>query len=137
MTNLNFIAAIIIIIACAAILGIKIYKSGDRPVTIQDFIDTYGDNIINILKDIIDILTVDMGEFETKEDYEEAVIKLAITAIKENSTELGIPSNVVNLFDTDSLASAIRTIFIENKCNIMSILDVKVIKNYVEMMTTE
>ena len=122
MTELNFIAGIVIIIACAAIIGIRIYKNGNRPTSIYDFIDMYGDNIIEILKDVIDILKVDMDNYTSKEEYEEEVIYTTITAIKENANELGMSQDIVNLFDTESLTKIIHTVFIENKFDIISVL---------------
>ena len=137
MTDLNFIAGIAVIVICTIIIGIRIFKNESKPTSIQDFIDMYGDNIISVLKDIISILKIDMDNYVTKEEYEEEVIKIAINAIKENANELGMSQDIVNLFDTDSLTKVIRNIFIENKCDIMSILGKETISNYTNIIDQE
>ena len=147
MTNLNFIAAGVIIVAVVAILGIRIYKNSKNGTTytMDQFIDEFGDNIIEVLKDIISIMKVNMDMYETQEDYEMAVISLTIDSLKDNAEDFGMPGDVVNLFDTESLAKIIKNIFIDNRCDIMSVLDTATImtnasiidKEVVEVVGTE
>ena len=58
MTNLNIYAGLIIIVFCAIILGIRVYKNRNKSekMTIDTFIDTYGDQIIKVLQDVIMVL---------------------------------------------------------------------------------
>lgn len=147
MTNLNFIAAGIIIVAVVAILGIRIYKNSKNGKTynLDQFVDEFGDNIIEVLKDIITIMKVNMNMYETQDEYEMAVISLTIDSLKENAEDFGMPKNVVNLFDTESLAKVIKDIFIDNRCDVMSVLDAATImanaaiidKEVVEVIGTE
>lgn len=139
MTNLNFIAAGIIIVAAAVIIGIRIYKNNKSGVTynLDQFVDEFGDNIIEMLKDIISILKVNMDMYEDQDDYEMAVISMTIESLKENAEEFGMPSNVVNLFDTESLAKVIKDIFIDNRCDIMSVLDAATIMANAAIMDKE
>ena len=124
MTTLNLIAAIIIIAAIATIIGIRIYKgrNSNEPFTIDTFIDTYGDQIINCLQDVIQILEINMKYYESKVEYENAIISCTIDALKENSIGFGIPANIVNIFDTAALTSIIRTVMENSKCDTFSVL---------------
>ena len=147
MTNLNFIAAGIIIIAVTAIIGIRIYKNSKNGISynLDQFVDEFGDNIIEMLKDIISILKVNMDMYETQDDYEMAVISMTIESMKENAEDFGMPKNIANLFDTEALAKVIKDIFIDNRCDIMSVLDAATImantaimdKEVVEVIGTE
>ena len=125
MTNLNFIAAGIILVAVVAILGIRIYKNSKNGVTynLDQFVDEFGENIIEMLKDIISILKVNMDMYETQEDYETAVISLTIESLKDNAEDFGMPRDIVNLFDTEALTNVVKNIFFENKLDILSVLD--------------
>lgn len=125
MTNLNIYAGLIIIIFCAIILGIKVYKNRNRSekMTIDTFIDTYGDQIIKVLQDVIMVLKVSMEDYESQEEYESAIISTSINVMKENSVEFGIPAEIVDLLDTDSLTKIIQKIMNEHKPDAFSVLD--------------
>ena len=125
MTNLNIYAGLIIIIFCAIILGIKVYKNRNRSekMTIDTFIDTYGDQIIKILQDVIMVLKVSMDDYNSQEEYETAIISTSINVMKENSVEFGIPAEIVDLLDTDSLTKIIQKVMSENKPDAFSVLD--------------
>lgn len=125
MTNLNIYAGLIIIIFCAIILGIKVYKNRNRSekMTIDTFIDTYGDQIIKVLQDVIMVLKVSMDDYNSQEEYETAIISTSINVMKENSVEFGIPTEIVDLLDTDSLTKIIQKVMSENKPDAFSVLD--------------
>lgn len=125
MTNLNIYAGLIIIVFCAIILGIKVYKNRNKSekMTIDTFIDSYGDQIIKVLQDVIMVLKVSMEDYESQEEYESAIITTSINVIKENSVEFGIPAEIVDLLDTDSLTKIIQKIMNENKPDAFSVLD--------------
>ena len=125
MTNLNIYAGLIIIIFCAIILGIKVYKNRNKSekMTIDTFIDTYGDQIIKILQDVIMVLKVSMDDYNSQEEYETAIISTSINVMKENSVEFGIPAEIVDLLDTDSLTKIIQKVMSENKPDAFSVLD--------------
>lgn len=125
MTNLNIYAGLIIIIFCAIILGIKVYKNRNRSekMTIDTFIDTYGDQIIKVLQDVIMVLKVSMDDYNSQEEYETAIISTSINVMKENSVEFGIPAEIVDLLDTDSLTKIIQKVMSENKPDAFSVLD--------------
>lgn len=125
MTNLNIYAGLIIIIFCAIILGIKVYKNRNKSekMTIDTFIDTYGDQIIKVLQDVIMVLKVSMDDYNSQEEYETAIISTSINVMKENSVEFGIPAEIVDLLDTDSLTKIIQKVMSENKPDAFSVLD--------------
>ena len=139
MTNLNFLAGIIIVILFCVILAIRLVSINRRggKITMEEFIDIYGDNIIKALKDVIEVLRINMEDYETQEEYEAAIVATTIDALKENSVEFGVPAEIVSLFDTDALTSIIITVFNQNKCDAMSILGSKTITDNALIMDSE
>lgn len=129
MTNLNIYAGLIIIVFCAIILGIRVYKNRNKSekMTIDAFIDTYGDQIIKVLQDVIMVLKVSMDDYNSQEEYETAIISTSINVMKENSVEFGIPIEIVDLLDTDSLTKIIQKVMSENKPDAFSVLDAETI----------
>lgn len=148
MTSMNIIAGIIIIVLGAIIIGIRVYqsskKNGNKTITMDEFIDSYGDNIVDLLKDTIIVLKIAMSDYETKEEYEEAIISTTIDALKENSVEFGVPEEIVNLLDTEALTSIIQNILNNKKPDCFSVLDSETIvenekildKEVVEVLST-
>lgn len=113
MDNLGLIAGIIIIAAVAVIIGIKYYKqrkSAGKAISFDEFINTYGQQIVHVLIDIIQLLKLDKGVYEDKKEYEYTVISMAIDKLKENSTELGIDKNIIEMIDTDTLTGIVQKV---------------------------
>lgn len=137
MTNYSIIAGIIIVVICAVIIGIRVYRNRKTIVDMDSFIDLYGDNIIAILQDVIKVLKIDMASYATKEEYETALINATINALKENSVELGIPTEVVDLIDTDSLTIIIQKILNSRKVEAFSVLDSETIKKNETLLDKE
>lgn len=124
MTELNIIAGGAILLLCVIIIGIRVYQKyrANGSITIDEVIEDYGDKIIMILQDTIQILKMDMANYTSQEEYETAVISATIDCIKENSVSFGIPSEIVNLLDTESLTEIVKRIFNNNKVLAFSIL---------------
>lgn len=124
MTELNLIAGGAIILLCVIIVGIRIYQKYRKngSITIDEVIEDYGDKIIMVLQDTIEILKMDMSDYSSQEEYETAVISATIDSIKENSVSFGIPEDIVNLLDTDSLTEIVKRIFNNNKVLAFSVL---------------
>lgn len=137
MTNYSIIAGIIIVVICAVIIGIRVYRNRKTIVDMDSFIDLYGDNIIAILQDVIKVLKIDMASYATKEEYETALINATINALKENSVELGIPTEVVDLIDTDSLTTIIQKVLNSRKVEAFSVLDSETIKKNETLLDKE
>lgn len=118
MTQWNIIAGVLIIVFAATIIALQVYKKNKtdgKAMTMDEFLDAYSDNIIKALQSTIDILSVNMDQFDTQEDYEAAIIKTTITKLKENAKEFGLNQNVINLFDEDTLTNIIMSCFKKNK----------------------
>ena len=90
----NIIAVIVIALAIAGIIAIRIYtmKKNNEEITIESFMSMYSDNIIAVLQDFIQIMQVSINNYETKEEYHEALVGLCVESIKDNSTVFGIDS---------------------------------------------
>ena len=124
MTLFNIIATCIVIVSIAIIIGIRIYKlrKDNKEITIETFIDLYGDQIIAVLKDVILILQINISTFNTKEEYEREIISITIDKIKENYTEMNIDMTFINLLDTDALTEIVYSVFNGNIINVFSVL---------------
>ena len=115
----------IMAVAVALIAAIQIYKirKNNKGMTMDQFIDTYGSQIIRILKDVViieqSVLKINPNLFENKEDYEKAIINTALKLI-ENSENFGIDPSIVGMFDVDTLTNIIHSIFVSHKIDIYS-----------------
>ena len=120
----NIIAVCVIALAIAGIIAIRIYtmKKNNEEITIESFMNEYSDNIIAILKDFIKIMQVDINNYETKEEYNEALVGLCVESIKDNSTAFGIDHRIVNLFDTCAIVDCVCKILESNKIECFSVL---------------
>lgn len=129
METPNIIAVAIFAAAVVCIIGVRIYsmnKNGSK-VTVEDFIDMYASNIINVLKDVIEILEVQESRFPDKASYEKEIIRLTIEKIKENATELGIDSQLISLIGTDALSEVVYDLLTNNSIEIFSVLKPEII----------
>lgn len=141
MTVSNIVGGAIVFVVVAAIIALTIYKSKksnpSKTITFDDFIEMYGDQIIAALKDVVEILQVNMDEFDDREEYERVIISLTITKLKENSSELGIDATLVNLFDTDTLTEIVCKVFNGHAVEIFSVLGKAVIASNVSMYSDD
>ena len=113
MDNLGLITSIVIVAVVAVIIGIKYYKqkkSTGVAISFDEFIDAYGQQIVHVLIDVIQLLKLDKGNYEDKSEYEYTVISIAIDKLKENSTELGIDKNIIEMVDTDALTGIVQKV---------------------------
>lgn len=113
MDHFGLIAGLIIVVAVAAIIGIKVYKqkkTTGATISFDEFIDAYGQQIVHVLIDVIQLLKLDNGDYEDKSEYEYTVISTAIDKLKENSTELGIDSDIIEMVDTDTLTGIVQKV---------------------------
>lgn len=113
MDHLGLIAGIVIVAAVAIIIGIKYYKQKKTTgvtISFDEFIDVYGQQIVHVLIDVIQLLKLDKGDYEDKSEYEYTVISVAIDKLKENSTELGINKDIIEMIDTDTLTDIVQKV---------------------------
>lgn len=134
MTSLNFIAGIIIIVFAGAIIGINLYKNRDKVTDIDSFVDTYGDDIITALQNAIKILKINMDQFDSRENYEYAIVNTTLNNLKESAINFGIDQKLVNLIDVDALSEIITSCFNDNKCRCFTVLDNTTIDKYKDII---
>ncbi len=129
METPNIIAVAILAVAVVCIIGVRIYtmKKNGSKFTAEDFIDMYAPNIIKVLQDVIEILEVQESRFPDKASYEKEIIHLTIEKIKENATELGISSQLIDITDTEALSEVIYDLLTSNSVEIFSVLKPEVI----------
>ena len=126
-TNIISIIGIIVFILAVSIVGgikiYQIYKKSGKKFNLKEFIDTYGDQIIAVLKDIVSFLKTSENEYSSKEEYEKAIIELTIEQIKQNYKEMGIDISVLSLIDSNTLTTIVYDILHGNAIDIFSVLD--------------
>lgn len=128
MEPISIIASIIVIVAVAIIIGISAYRmakknsDADHSITLDTFIATYGDTIILVLKNVVTNLQKNIKDYVNKETYQIDIITNSINTIKDSCGTLGIPENILNLFDSEALANVISSILQDNKMEVFSAL---------------
>ena len=139
MSEWNIIAAAVVIVCALGVLALKVYqaKKNGTEITFDSFLDTYGDDIITILQDTIVIMTVDMSNFESQEEYEKEIIHITVETLKKNCVHFGIPQKVVDLVDTDTLTEWISNIFKSRKPDAFSVLDKETIESNENILDQE
>ena len=140
-TNIISIIGIIVFILAVGIIGgikiYQIYKKNGKKFNLKEFIDTYGDQIIAVLKDIVTFLKTSENEYSSKEEYEKAIIELTIEQIKQNYKEMGIDVSVLSLIDSNTLSTIIYDILHGNAIDIFSVLDANYIAEHKSLYDEE
>ena len=130
----------IFIIAVGAVFGIKVYqnykKNGEK-FNLKDFIDKYGNQIIEILKDVVKILKTSETKFSTKEEYEKEIIKITISEITQNYKDIGIDADIMSIISPETLSNIIYDILHGNAIDIFSVLDASDINENRELFDKE
>lgn len=116
----NLIAVIIFIVAIICIIAIVAYRmhKNNNIVTVEGFIDIYYNNIFGAIQDVVSLLSIDVDDFETKEEYEKAIISTTVIKLEENCDEFGINSSLFKLVDKDVLTDMLYDILYTNKVQI-------------------
>lgn len=120
----NIIASCILIMAVAGIIALTVYKfrKQNKEITIEEFIGIYYENIIAALQDVVELLQINLDEFDDKESYDKAIISTTIDKLKENASEFGIDTALLDIFNTDALTDAIYGIFCEEEEKVFSVI---------------
>lgn len=137
---ISIIGIIVFVLAVGIVGGIKIYqiyKKNGKKFNLKEFIDTYGDQIIAVLKDVVTFLKTSENEYSSKEEYEKAIIELTIEQIKQNYKEIGIDVSILSLIDSDTLANIVYDILHGNAINIFSVLDADYIASHKKLYDEE
>lgn len=114
----NVIGTIVFLVLMAGIIGLVVYKvkksDSDNGMTAEEFIHTYYDNLIDVLKDSVKILSVDVSDYPDRASYLKAIISLAIEELNNNCEGFGIDTTLFELFDKDVLTEVLYGILTRN-----------------------
>lgn len=134
VSKLNIILIVILVLLVAMAIIIRLIKhrknNKDEKFNLSDFIDNYGDNITNVLKDVVTLVKIDESQYPNKHAYEKAIIAKAIAIIKENYKEIGIDIGIMNFIDDQMLAEIIHSVFNGRLLEIFSSLNPSEIANH-------
>lgn len=137
---ISIIGIIVFLLAVGIVGGIKIYqvyKKNDKKFNLKEFIDTYGDQIIAVLKDVVTFLKTSENEYSSKEEYEKAIIELTIEQVKQNYKEMGIDLKILTLIESETLATIVYDILHGNAIDIFSVLDAEYIVEHKKLYDKE
>lgn len=131
MTLLNIIAVIVITISCGTIVFVRMrkLKKNNVTITVDTIIEEYGDDIINILQDFIEIMQININDYPTKEDYIADLISLCVDSIQDNYSMFGIDASILKFVDREQLAVCVSKVLESNKVECFSILPSEEIAN--------
>lgn len=133
----NIIAVIIFVLCIIGLIALVVYKmkkDNNNKFNIDKFFDAYYVNFINVIQDVVSILCVNIDNFETKEEYERAIISATIAKLEENCDEFGIDSTLFRLVDRNILVNFLYDILYTNKVQIFfNSLSEKIINNKPEL----
>ena len=112
----NVFSTLIFFVLMAGIIGLVVYKAkkSNPGMTIEEFVETYYDNLIDALKDSVKILSVDVSEYQDRESYLKAIISLAIKELDNNCEDFGIDNTLFELFNTEVLTEFLYDILARN-----------------------
>ena len=130
----------LLVIAIAVVGGVKIYKhykSTGKKFNLTDFIDSYGDKIVAVLKDVVILVRVDQNQFASREDYEKEIIARALDTIKKNYASFGIDGAILNIVDSNKLAEIVTDILHKNSIDIFSVIDAFLIAEHSNLYPDE
>lgn len=123
MEYINIICVSVLALAIGIIAGIKLYKVyRNKKFNINEFIDLYGDKIIDVMKSIVKVLKTSQSEYSTREEYEKAIIELTIEELKQNYKNLGINPDLLILIDSKTLSNMIYDLLHKHSIDIFSVL---------------
>lgn len=133
----NIIAVGILVVGIAMILGIRLYKYKKDGKTFDEFVNIYGDRIIEVLKDSIRILTIKPENYSTRDEFEKAIIENSLEYIKTNYQSLDIDIEWLGyLIDNDMMTDILYNFLHANYKEAFSILSDEIIKNNSNLIDT-
>lgn len=137
----NVFAVIIFVAAIAGLIALVVYKmrkTTNQEVTIEGFLDIYYQNLFGVIQDVVSLLSINVEDFETKEEYERTIISTTIAKLEENCDEFGISAALFRLVDRQVLTDVLYDILYTNKVQIFfSSLTEKVVKAKPELYDKE
>ena len=116
----NYIAALVLLLCVIICIAVIVYKrkKNNQDISLDTFLSMYQQNLINVLQDVVELLMVNIDSFETKEEYERAIISTTITKLEENCEEFGINPVFFKLINKDMLSDILYNLLYTNKLSI-------------------
>lgn len=116
----NYIAALVLLLCAIICIAVIVYKrkKNNQDISLDTFLSMYQQNLINVLQDVVELLMVNIDSFETKEEYERAIISTTITKLEENCEEFGINPVFFKLINKDMLSDILYSLLYTNKLSI-------------------
>lgn len=115
-----------LVVSITIMAGVKIYKhykSTGKKFNLTDFINSYGDKIVAVLKEVVILVRVDQNQFASREEYEKEIIARALDTIKKNYESFGIDGAILSIINSNKLAEIITDILHKNSIDIFSVID--------------
>ena len=112
----NIVATLIFIVLMACIVGLVVYKmkKTNPDTTIEEFVDKYYDNLLDVLKDAVRILSVDVTDYANRSEYLTAIINLAIDELNNNCEGFGIDTTMFELFNVQQVSQFLSELLERN-----------------------
>lgn len=112
----NIVATLIFIVLMAGIVGFLVYKmkKTNPDTTIEEFVEKYYDNLLDVLKDAVRILSVDAANYANRSEYLTAIINLAIEELNNNCEGFGIDTTMFELFNVQQVSKFLSELLERN-----------------------
>lgn len=112
----NIVATLIFIVLMAGIVGLVVckMKKANPDTTIEEFVEKYYDNLLDVLKDAVRILSVDAANYANRSEYLTAIINLAIEELNNNCEGFGIDTTMFELFNVQQVSQFLSELLERN-----------------------
>ena len=112
----NIVATLIFIVLMAGIVGLVVYKmkKTNPDTTVEEFVEKYYDNLLDVLKDAVRILSVDIANYANRSEYLTAIINLAIEELNNNCEGFGIDTTMFELFNVQQVSQFLSELLERN-----------------------
>lgn len=112
----NIVATLIFIALMAGIVGLVVYKmkKTNPDTAVEEFVETYYDNLLDVLKDAVRILSVDAANYANRSEYLTAIINLAIEELNNNCEGFGIDTTMFELFNVQQVSQFLSELLERN-----------------------
>ena len=112
----NIVATLIFIVLMAGIVGLVVYKmkKTNPDTTVEEFVEKYYDNLLDVLKDAVRILSIDAANYANRSEYLTAIINLAIEELNNNCEGFGIDTTMFELFNVQQVSQFLSELLERN-----------------------
>ena len=112
----NIVATLIFIVLMAGIVALVVYKmkKTNPDTTVEEFVEKYYDNLLDVLKDAVRILSVDAANYANRSEYLTAIINLAIEELNNNCEGFGIDTTMFELFNVQQVSQFLSELLERN-----------------------